>query len=81
MTALARDPRFEWPIGVDLDWQIECWAQRLIARSILYSDGVLDLHTAADGAWFAAEAVGLVDIFGPDEIQACLSLVFGAARC
>jgi hypothetical protein len=73
--ALAIDP------GDDLDFAVECWAARVIARSILWLDGAMDLHTAVDGAWQAAECAGLVDEFGPDEIQAAMALAFGGTRC
>jgi hypothetical protein len=67
--------------STDLDFAVECWAARVIARSILWLDGEMDLHTAVDGAWAAAERDGLVEAFGPDEIQAAMALAFGGDRC
>jgi hypothetical protein len=64
----------------DLDFKVECWAQRVIARSVLFLDGELDLHTAVDGAWAAAERDGLIDVFGADEIQAAMGLAFWGSR-
>lgn len=73
MSALAR------PIDTEdaVDFAVACWAQRVIARSILWLDGEMPFHDAVDGAWEAAERVGLVDEFGADEIQAAMALVFG----
>lgn len=65
---------------IDLDFTIECWAAGMIARSILWLEGEMDLHTAVDGAWGAAERSGLVHAFGPDEIQAAMALAFGGRR-
>jgi hypothetical protein len=62
----------------DVDFAVECWAQRLLARSVLCLDGVLDRQTAIDGIWQAAIDAGLVDEFGADEIQAAMALAFGA---
>jgi hypothetical protein len=64
----------------DLDFAVECWAARVIARSTLWLAGEMDFHTAVDGSWAAAERDGLVDAFGPDEIQAALALAFGGSH-
>ena len=83
------DTRFSSPLASprsthtfdDLDYALQCWAQRLIARTILFADGELDLHTAVDGAWEAADRAGLVAAFGADEVQAAMALAFGSVRC
>jgi len=84
--------RIAEPSSDALYFAVECWAQRTIARAVLHFEGVLDLHTAVDGCWQAAETAGLVAVFGPDEIQAAIALAFdrsgapaadafGAVRC
>jgi len=77
MTAHVVPPGYSDEYADGLDFTVHCWAERLIARSIMWIDGEMDLHTAADGAWAAAERAGLVDAFGPDEIQAAMALAFG----
>lgn len=77
--ALAPEPVGDGDDG-DIDRAVEIWAARTIARSILYGAGELDLHAAVDASWNAAEEVGLVATFGPDEIQAAMGLAFAAVR-
>ena len=60
---------------------LDRWAQRLIALSILFAEGRLDLIPAVDRAWAAAVEAGFVDLYGPDEIQRCMALAFGSVRC
>ena len=66
--------------AIDLDFAVECWAARTIARSVLWLEGAMDLHAAVDGAWAAAERAGLVDDFGADEIQSAMALAFGGIQ-
>lgn len=70
-----RDPADE------MDWLVECWAARMIARSVLWIEGELDLQPAVDRSWQEAERDGLIAEFGADEIQAAMALAFGSVRC
>jgi hypothetical protein len=62
-----------------LNFDLEGWAARMIARATLVLCRELDLHDAIDRSWQAAVDAGLVDEFGADEIQAALALAFGGA--
>ncbi|MGH7194731.1 MAG: hypothetical protein ACREJM_14525, partial [Candidatus Saccharimonadales bacterium] len=64
----------------ELNFALECWGERVIARALLCAEGLLHRQLAVDTAWQAAEEAGLVDAFGPDEIQAAMALAFGSAR-
>jgi hypothetical protein len=51
--------------------------ERAEAKCLLIANQYVDLQTAVDELWAAAERDGLVDEFGADEIQRLLSETFG----
>jgi hypothetical protein len=77
MNAHVVPPGYSDEYADGMDFAVHCWAERVIARSILWLDGVIDLQTALAGSWDAAVKAGLVDEFGADEIKDALRLVFG----
>jgi hypothetical protein len=54
--------------------------ERAGAKAVLIANGYLDLQSAVDELWAAAERAGLVKTFGADEIQQILSEAFGRWR-
>jgi hypothetical protein len=52
---------------------------RCEARALLVAAGELDLHTAVDGLQADAEAAGLVDDLGQDQVQTIMSSAFAMA--
>jgi hypothetical protein len=50
--------------------------ERAEAKAVLIANGYLDLQSAVDELWAAAERDGLVDEFGADEVQRVLSESF-----
>jgi hypothetical protein len=55
---------------------IEIFRERAEARCLLVSNGLMDLQTAVDELWSAAERDGLVKTFGADDVQRILSESF-----
>jgi hypothetical protein len=53
---------------------------RAEARALLWQAGELDLHEAVDELQAAAEASGLVDELGQNEVQAIIAEAFEAVR-
>jgi hypothetical protein len=53
---------------------------RAEARALLWQAGELDLHEAVDELQAAAEASGLVDELGQNEVQAIIAKAFEAVR-
>ena len=51
--------------------------ERCEARAVLVANGYIELQTAVDELWAAAERDGLVKKFGADEVQWILSEAFG----
>jgi len=57
---------------------VEAWAANVIALAIATAHGEIAKCDAVDHLQAEAELAGLVQTFGQDEIQAALSLAFGA---
>jgi hypothetical protein len=55
---------------------LEAFEARCSARAYLFAVGDLDLHDAVDQLQHDAERDGLVDGYGPDDIQHVLSAAF-----
>jgi hypothetical protein len=54
--------------------------ERAEAKAVLIANGYLDLQSAVDELWEAAERAGLVKTLGADEVQRILSESFGRWR-
>jgi hypothetical protein len=67
--------------NVEIDFVVDCWAARAVARAYLWANGEIGLHDAVDRLQADAERDGLIAIFGQGEIQAALALAFGTVRC
>jgi hypothetical protein len=50
--------------------------ERAESRALLIANGYLDLQSAVDELWVAAERDGLVKTFGADAVQALLAAAF-----
>jgi len=59
---------------------VKIFAARAEARSILWAEGEIDLHTAVDELWAAAERDGLVKQLGADTVQRILADAFAPAH-
>jgi hypothetical protein len=74
MTSAART------IDQDKAKALEIFRERAEARVLLCANGYLELQTAVDELWAAAERDGLVKAFGADEVQAILAQSFARWR-
>lgn len=59
---------------------LEVFQARCQARALLYLGGAISLHDAVDELQRAAEATGLVEQIGQDEVQAIMSDAFAVVR-
>jgi hypothetical protein len=59
---------------------LQIFRERAEARATLVANGYLDLQSAVDELWAAAERAGLVKTFGADEVQRVLSESFARWR-
>jgi hypothetical protein len=76
MTALPTAPPRQDQI-VD---PVKVFTARAEARALLWAEGAVDLHTAVDELWVAAESEGLVKQLGADAVQRILADAFAPAR-
>jgi hypothetical protein len=72
MTTAAAQPRFVDPA--------EAFRARAEARAMLWHAGEYALHEAVDGLQADAEASGLVDHIGQDEVQRIIAAAFWPYR-
>jgi hypothetical protein len=59
---------------------LEVFRERAEARATLCANGLMELQTAVDELWAAAERDGLVKAHGADDVQWILSEAFGRWR-
>jgi hypothetical protein len=72
MSAAAAKPRFIDPV--------KAFRLRCEARALLWNVGEFDLHKAVDGLQADAEASGLVEHIGQDQVQQIMSDAFAPFR-
>jgi hypothetical protein len=65
--------------GVSVDRRT-IFRARCEARALLFAAGEISLHDAVDGLQYDAEATGLVDELGRDEVQRIMGGAFAAVR-